>query len=97
MDRGEVAVLVAILSVFGCGFISGWRIGFAAGVREMSTAVWAKCIDWAALALKGSPEWRDHRVATILRVGTLLAGAAVEPPNHPDLPIDPHLLKGNHV
>lgn len=76
-------MLAAILSVtvmaivaFGVGYVCGQ----SSGRRQARIEAFNRCIDWAALAMKGNLAWRFLSVdAALLKAGALIGGADVLP------------------
>lgn len=104
-------ILAALFSVLTYGVLMfglGLAIGQSRGKRLARIDALNKCIDCAALVLKGNPMWRCLKPAdALLKAGTLIGGndvlrqinglRALTPPRpNPHLP-NPAFTKGNQV
>lgn len=103
-------ILAALFSVLTFGalmFALGLTIGQSRGKRLARIDALNKCIDYAALVLKGNPVWRCLRPAdALLKAGALIGGndvllqsnllRALTPRPNPHLP-NPAFTKGNQV
>ena len=76
-----IAVIVSVTTLAVVAFVIGFVCGQSAGKSQARVAAFNQCIDWAALAMKGSQTWRRLSVAdALLKAGTLIGGNDVMPP-----------------
>lgn len=76
-----LAVILSVTTMAIVAFAVGFICGQASGRRQARIAAFYQCIDWAALAMKGSSSWRYLSVdAALLKAGALIGSADVMVP-----------------
>lgn len=94
-----MAAAIVTVTLYGVVmFTVGYACGTSRGSRLARIDAFNKCIDWAALAMKGSPAWRSLTPDQVLTKAACLIGGsdAVDDVARAYQP-RPQFTKGNQV